>query len=128
MNEKKALEALELSGGLEITGNPRRCAEFFDALDTAFSALEEIQKYRNMEKRLKKVYGECDGLLELLVDQMEKHDGVDIPSPVFKARLLTDDDVDRWDAYKSIGTVDECRVAVEKWKEKNNEGINYRTV
>lgn len=48
-----------------------------------------------MEKRLKKVYGECDGLLELLVDQMEKYDGVDIPSPVFKARLLTDDDVDR---------------------------------
>lgn len=82
--------------------------------ELAISALEEIQQYRDLEQRLKKVYGECDGLLESVVAYLEKHAGVDIPSPVFKVRLLTDDDVDRWDTYKSIGTVEECRAAVEK--------------
>ena len=32
----------------------------------------------------------------------------------YKERLLTDEDVDKWEAYKAIGTPEECRAAVEK--------------
>lgn len=94
----------------------------------AIKALEEICQYREIKERLKAVYGECDGLLETAVDQavenavsiLEKHEGIDIGDP-YKSRLLTDEDVDKWEAYKAIGTPEECRETVENQKEiKNN--------
>ena len=65
MTENEAIEALKLEGGIEIAGNPRRIAKFFEALDMEISALKEIQQ------------------------------------------------------YQEIGTVEECREAVEKQKAKN---------
>lgn len=105
-------------------------------------ALEQIQKYHDMERKLQEIYGENNGLLGMIVNQLYKHEGVDIPGPVFKSRLLTDDDdVDKWEQYKSIGTVDERREAREKqiqykptlyqqycWKCRcgaDNEKVNY---
>ena len=96
-----------------------------DAVLQAIKALEEICQYREINERLKAVYGECDGLLETAVDQavenavsiLEKHEGIDIGDP-YKSRLLTDEDVDKWEAYKAIGTPEECRAAVEKQKAK----------
>jgi len=75
----------------------------------AISALKEIQKYREFEERLKKIYGDCPGLLEIVVKHLEAHEGVDLPEPIFKARLLTDGEVDRWEAYKQLGTVEELK-------------------
>lgn len=46
MTNNEAIEALKLEGGIEIAGNPRRIAKFFEALDMAISALKEIQQYR----------------------------------------------------------------------------------
>ena len=66
-----------------------------------------------MERRLKAVYGNYDNLLEAVVEGFCRHSGVDIGTPV-KSRLLTDEDVDKWDAYRAIGTVEECREAREK--------------
>ena len=96
-----------------------------DAVLQAIKALEEICQYREIKERLKAVYGECDGLLETAVDQavenavsiLEKHEGIDIGDP-YKSRLLTDEDVDKWEAYKTIGTPEECRAAMEKQKAK----------
>lgn len=48
MTENEAIEALKLEGGIEIAGNPRRIAKFFEALDMAISALKEIQQYRKI--------------------------------------------------------------------------------
>ncbi|HJB17531.1 MAG TPA: hypothetical protein IAA05_16090, partial [Candidatus Blautia excrementipullorum] len=33
-----------------------------------------------------------------------------------KLRLLTNEDADMWDAYRAVGTVEECQEAVEKQK------------
>lgn len=82
--------------------------------------IEELQQYRKMESKLKEVYGECDGLLQIVVDGLINHQGIDIGSPI-KARLLTDEDVDKWYAYKNIGTVEECREAVKKQNSKEYE-------
>lgn len=87
------------------------------AWNITVNALKDISKYRNMEKRLAEHYGECDRLLEVVVDGLCKHTDIDIGTPI-KSRLLTDEDVDRWEAYKSIGTVEECREAMEKRKPK----------
>ena len=94
-----------------------------DAVLQAIKALEEICQYREIKERLKAVYGECDGLLETAIDQavenavsiLEKHEGIDIVYP-YKSRLLTDEDVDKWEAYKEIGAPKECRASMEKQK------------
>lgn len=46
MTENEALEALKLEGGLEITGRPIRVAQFFEGIEVAIKALEQIQQYR----------------------------------------------------------------------------------
>ena len=48
MTENEAIEALKLEGGLEITGRPIRVAKFFEGIDVAIKALEEVQKYRTI--------------------------------------------------------------------------------
>lgn len=88
-----------------------------EALEIAKQSLKEIQQYREMERKLREVYGDCDGLLERSVDLLCEHSGIDIGDPI-KARLLTGEDVDKWDAYREISTVEECREAVEKTKAK----------
>ena len=48
MTENEALEALKLEGGLEITGRPIRVAQFFEGIEVAIKALEEVQQYRQI--------------------------------------------------------------------------------
>ena len=100
--------------------------------DFAELFFEELRQYREIKERLKAVYGECDGLLETAVDQavenavsiLEKHEGIDMGDP-YKSRLLTDEDVDKWEAYRAIGTPEECRAAVEKQKAKKPSYDDY---
>ena len=63
---------------------------------------DKLAEYEDLEERLQAVYGECDGLLEKVIEHLERHENVDIPEPVFKARLLTDGEVDRWEEYKTL--------------------------
>lgn len=83
---------------------------------------EETQKYRELENRLKDIYGDHNDLLRYTVEGLEIY-----RLARSKAIILTDDDVDRWNAYKSIGPVKECREAVEKQRAKkpNLEGDGY---
>lgn len=117
MTENEALKALRMEGCIEITGKASRVAEFIAGIETADKALKEIQAYRAMDQRLKKIYGEFDDLLETVITYLENHNGIDFPGSVGKSRLLTDGDVDRWEAYKALGTVEECREAVERMKQ-----------
>ncbi len=114
MTENKAISGLKRLFSEHELDLP--CTESLEVLHTAIKALEEVQQYREMDNRLKNVYGDCTDLLEIVITHLERHDGVDIPEPVFKARLLTDGEVDKWEAYKAIGTAEECRAAVEKMK------------
>lgn len=68
-------------------------------IDTAITKLAE---YEDLEERLRTLYGECDRLLEMVVEHLEHHENVDIPEPVFKARLLTDETVDKWEEIKRL--------------------------
>lgn len=47
MNYQEAIKALQLKGGIEITGNPRKVAEFFNGVDVAVSAMNELQLYKD---------------------------------------------------------------------------------
>lgn len=48
MTSEEAIEALRLEGEIDITGKPKRIAEFFEALDMAIEALKEVQQYREI--------------------------------------------------------------------------------
>ncbi len=113
-------EAIEIIKGIdEVRGNlPENGNDIEIALMMAKDALEEIQQYWAFEERLKKIYGDCPGLLETVIKHLEAHEGVDLPESIFKARLLTDGEVDKWEAYKQLGTVEELREAREKQRAK----------
>lgn len=46
MTEQEARKAINLKGGIEITGIGNRVAEFLEGLSVAQKALEKIQQYR----------------------------------------------------------------------------------
>ena len=69
---------------------------------TINQCFNKLGAYENLEERLQKIYGECDGLLEKVVEHLERHEDVALPAPVFKARLLTDAEVDRWEEFKRL--------------------------
>lgn len=81
-------------------------------------AYEKLKKYKDLEEQLKSVYGECDGLLEKVVEGLVKHEGVEFAKPM-KARLLTDDDVDKWDRLK--GAMDRI---VERLEDANMTAVD----
>lgn len=114
MTEKEAIKVIEIAIDEVEWDYP---LDYAVAFETAIKALEEIQQYREMDRKLRAKYGDCDGLLGMAVEGLCKHPGIDIGSPK-KSRLLTDEDVDKWDAYKAIGTVEECREATRKQKRK----------
>lgn len=62
--------------------------------------LEKSKEYQQLEERLNKVYGDCDGLLLRVVSMLEKHPNIDMANNTLKSRLLTDEDVDKWEEYK----------------------------
>lgn len=64
--------------------------------------LEKSKEYQQLEERLNKVYGDCDGLLLRVVSMLEKHPGIDMANNTLKSRLITDEDVDKWEEYKQL--------------------------
>lgn len=118
MTENEAIEALKLEGGLEITGRPIRVAQFFEGIDTAIKALEEVQQYRAIEKELKERYHanvDIPLLMHHFIETIfegEKHEGFCI---------LTNEDAKAWKEYQTIGMPEECRAAMEKQMAKKME-------
>lgn len=64
--------------------------------------LEKLADYEDLEERLNKVYGDCDGLLLRVVEMLEKHPYIDMTNNTLKSRLLTDEEVDKWEEYKQL--------------------------
>ena len=79
--------------------------------------LRDMQEYRELTDRVKAIYG----------DQMTLKDMVDVMERIIRepgrkdpvnARILTYDEASMWDEYRKIGTVEECREAMEKQRRK----------
>lgn len=77
------------------------------AYSVAIKALKEIQQYRELEKRLTGMFsGELS--LETVVDELERQlKEPNNPHPI-NAKILTYEDAAAWDAYRAIGTPEEC--------------------
>lgn len=130
MTENEAIEELKYDCnelGKAIPCDTSWGKSFENAYAMAINALEEVQKYRKIEKDLKERYHANVDIPLLMhhfietVFEGEKHEGF---------CLLTKEDAKVWEEYKAIGTPEECRTAVEKQtarkgiREKIKKGYN----
>lgn len=130
MTENEAIEELKYDCnelGKAIPCDTSWGKSFENAYAMAINALEEVQKYRKIEKDLKERYNANVDIPLLMhhfietVFEGEKHEGF---------CLLTNEDAKVWEEYKAIGTPEECRTAVEKQtarkgiREKIKKGYN----
>lgn len=130
MTENEAIEELKYDCnelGKAIPCDTSWGESFENAYAMAINALEEVQKYRKIEKDLKERYHANVDIPLLMhhfietVFEGEKHEGF---------CLLTNEDAKVWEEYKAIGTPEECRTAVEKQtarkgiREKIKKGYN----
>lgn len=76
--------------------------------EKAIKSLEEIQQYRAMEEKLNgiSVKEVVDGFISAV--EKETCEGYEC------GRILTNEDAEKWNAYREIGTVEEFKVLKEK--------------
>ena len=89
--------------------------------------LRDMQEYRELTDRVKAIYGDQMALKDM-VDVMERIIREPGRKDPVNARILTYDEAAMWDEYRKIGTVEECREAMEKQRRmivKNQYGTNY---
>lgn len=66
-------------------------------------AINKFAEYEDLQERLEKIYGECDVLLKTIVSTLEEHaSNMQLDKKPIKTRLLTDEDVDRWERFKEL--------------------------
>lgn len=95
--------------------NMETIIEALDYLQKRRKTLDDLQKYRELEDRLYAIFGDAISLQDV-VDNLEyklKEPGKQHP---INAKILTYEDAAKWEQYKSIGTPEECRRAIEKQK------------
>ena len=61
--------------------------------------LKKAEKLDELQTRMKEIYGEGEELLETFVSGLEQYNSEQEEHP-FKARLLTNETVDEWEAYQ----------------------------
>ena len=84
-------------------------------MEEAIKALEEIQQYRKIEREIREHYQtnvDIKMIMKYFIETIfkgEKHE---------RFCILTNEDADKWDEYKKIGTPEECQAAMEKQIDK----------
>ncbi len=107
MTENEAKQNIIAYASMEAENLPMGMGITFD---TAIKALEEVQKYRALEKRLTDMFG-GELSLEDVTEELERYlKEPDNPHPV-NAKILTYEDAKAWEEYKAIGTPEELQKA-----------------
>lgn len=97
------------------------------AYSVAIKALKEIQQYRELEKRLTGMFG-GELSLETVVDELERQlKEPDNPHPI-NAKILTYEDAAAWDAYHAIGTPEELQEMKKDFAEALSDWRQYRKI
>lgn len=95
-----------------------------DHKDEYIEELEaEVEPYRALEKRLTDMFG-GELSLEDVTDELERYLKEPDNAHPINAKILTYEDAAAWDAYRAIGTPEECRAAVEKQTAKKVKSIS----
>lgn len=101
MDESKAIKIIKQEMGWENKSST------LGAFEEAVKALEEVQQYQALEKRLSDMFGGSLSL-KMCVDELERIlTEPDSPHPM-NAKNLTYQEAADWEAYRAIGTPEEC--------------------
>ena len=101
MDESKAIKIIKQEMGWENKSST------LGAFEEAVKALEEVQQYQALEKRLSDMFGGSLSL-KMCVDELERIlTEPDSPHPM-NAKILTYQEAADWEAYRAIGTPEEC--------------------
>lgn len=85
-----------------LTNSNKEIPTLFDNAEYWLQVYFKLKDYEDLEGRLNKIYGDCDGLLESIVELLEEHSGVDIPDDTVKVLLITNESVDFYKKCKSL--------------------------
>lgn len=96
--------------------------------EEAESLLRDMQEYRNLSDRVRSMFGDAATLKDVVDSLERKVLEPEKPDPV-NARILTYEESAMWDAYRAIGTPEQCQEAVERTRlipvsERMPEGID----
>lgn len=128
MTENEAIEELKYDCneiGKAIPCDTSWGKSFENAYAMAINALEEVQKYRTIEKDLKERYHANVDIPLLMhhfietVFEGEKHEGF---------CLLTNEDAKAWEEYKAIGTPEELQDMKNDYAEALSDWRQYRKI
>ncbi len=98
-----------------------------DAMELAIKALEEVQQYRTLEKHLSDMFGGSLSL-KMCVDELERIlTEPDSPHPM-NAKIITYQEAADWEAYRAIGTPEECRKSVDICKAMAERRISLENI
>lgn len=128
MTENEAIKELETSIDLAkmCTQNYERKNEI-RGYEMAIKALEEVQQYQALEKRLSDMFGGSLSL-KMCVDELERIlTEPDSPHPM-NAKILTYQEAADWEAYRAIGTPEECRKSVDICKAMAERRISLQKI
>lgn len=78
-------------------------------------ACERLAEYEDLNDQIRAMFGDAVTLKDVVDSLEQKVREPGNPDPV-NARILTYEESDVWDAYKAIGTPEQCREAVERTK------------
>ncbi len=73
-----------------------------DSVKIEGEAINKFAEYEDLQERLERIYGECDALLETIVSTLEEYANMRLDEKPIKTRLLTDEDVDKWERFKEL--------------------------
>lgn len=68
--------------------------------DACLDALRKEKEYNRLERKMENVYGKCDNMLEIVVNGLIRFEKAPKGEKPDKSRLLTNEDVDKWENYK----------------------------
>lgn len=91
----------------EYYSNLENCKKEIQSCEVAIKALEEVQQYRALETRLAEMFG-GELSLEDVTDELERYLKEPDNAHPINAKILTYEDAAAWDAYRAIGTPEEC--------------------
>lgn len=95
----------------EYYSNLENCKKEIQSCEVAIKALEEVQQYRALETRLAEMFG-GELSLEDVTDELERYLKEPDNTHPINAKILTYEDAADWDAYRAIGTPEECQKSV----------------
>lgn len=98
----------------EFANTSTQICQNCDHKDEYIEELEaEVEPYRALEKRLTDMFG-GELSLEDVTDELERYLKEPDNAHPINAKILTYEDAAAWDAYRAIGTPEECQAAMEK--------------